>query len=211
MLSTGLFTYPVLQAADILAYRATHVPVGEDQQQHLELSRDLAELFNRNFSSSLFPLPECVITPSKRVLSLKDPSAKMSKSAKDANSRILITDDTAIIRKKIRAAVTDSLPYISYDPVNRPGTSNLLVILAGCIDQDVHAVAERYRDKSHGTLKSDVFDAVEETVKGPRAEFLRLRKEPGHLNVLAVRGAEKAREISQRTLRSVRKLVGLSP
>ncbi|TFY73497.1 hypothetical protein EWM64_g10515, partial [Hericium alpestre] len=111
MLNTGLFTYPVLQAADILAYKATHVPVGDDQQQHLELTRDIADTFNRAYkgSSQLFALPEYMTTPSKRILSLKDPSAKMSKSALDANSRIVMTDTPAEIRTKIRGATTDSI------------------------------------------------------------------------------------------------------
>ncbi|KAL5533490.1 MSW1 [Sanghuangporus sanghuang] len=211
MLNTGLFTYPVLQAADVLAYKTTHVPVGDDQQQHLELCRDLAESFNRSTNNSLFPLPETVFNPAKRILSLKDPSAKMSKSARDESSRILLTDDTVTIRNKIRGAVTDSLSGVSYDPEARPGTSNLLTLLAGCLDEDVHAVAERYKDKGHGALKTDVTDVLEETLRGPRAEFFRLRADPGHLQALADKGAERAKEISQRTLAEVRRLVGLRP
>ncbi|EJD06228.1 tryptophanyl-tRNA synthetase [Fomitiporia mediterranea MF3/22] len=209
MLNTGLFTYPVLQAADIMAYRSTHVPVGDDQQQHLELCRDLAESFSRTTNNSFFPLPTCVINPSKRILSLKDPSAKMSKSAVDENSRILLTDDATIIHKKIRSAVTDSLPYISYDPEARPGTSNLLTLLAGCIDEDVHDVAERYRERNHGALKNDLSEALEETLKGPRTEFFRLRADPGHIQTIADSGAERAKKISGRTLSEVRRLVGL--
>ncbi|OCB91092.1 hypothetical protein A7U60_g1657 [Sanghuangporus baumii] len=209
MLNTGLLTYPVLQAADVLAYKTTHVPVGDDQQQHLELCRDLAESFNRSTNNSLFPLPETVFNPAKRILSLKDPSAKMSKSARDENSRILLTDDTITIRNKIRGAVTDSLSGVSYDTEARPGTSNLLTLLAGCLDEDVHAVAERYKDKGHGALKIDVTDVLEETLREPRAEFFRLRADPGHLQALADKGAERAKEISQRTLAEVRRLVGL--
>ncbi|KAI0373144.1 tryptophanyl-tRNA synthetase [Pilatotrama ljubarskyi] len=211
LLNAGLFTYPVLQAADILAYRATHVPVGEDQQQHIELCRDLAESFNRTFKGKrpLFPLPQHVVTTTCRVLSLKDPSSKMSKSSPDLNSRILLTDSPAQVRSKIRGAVTDSLLGITYDPVARPGAANLLSILAACTGEDVHAVAARYADKGHGVLKADVVEAVEELIKGPRAEFERLRGEKEYLASVAREGSEKARQLSEVTIREVRARIGL--
>ncbi|KAL0947709.1 hypothetical protein HGRIS_013795 [Hohenbuehelia grisea] len=210
LLNAGLFTYPILQAADILVYRATHVPVGDDQTQHLELSRDIAQIFNQTFKNRLFPLPQQLNTPTKRILSLKDPSSKMSKSAPDTQSRILLTDTPAQIRAKIRGAVTDSIQGITYDPVARPGTANLLAILAACTNEDVTAVAERYRDKRHGDLKAGVVDAVEGVVRGPREEFERIRKEEGYLALVATEGAEKARALAEVTMRDVRKLVGLA-
>ncbi|KAH9857480.1 tryptophanyl-tRNA synthetase [Lenzites betulinus] len=211
LLNAGLFTYPVLQAADILAYRATHVPVGEDQKQHIELCRDLADSFNRTFKGKLplFPFPEHVITMSPRILSLKDPSSKMSKSAPDLNSRILLTDSPAQVRSKIRGAVTDSTRGITYDPVERPGAANLLNILAACEDGDPGNVAVRYLDKGHGELKADVADAVEELIKGPRAEFERLRGEKEYLASVAREGVQKARQLSEVTIREVRARVGL--
>ncbi|OSD02128.1 tryptophanyl-tRNA synthetase [Trametes coccinea BRFM310] len=211
LLNAGLFTYPVLQAADILAYRATHVPVGEDQQQHIELCRDLAEIFNRTFKAKrpLFPLPQHVITTSCRVLSLKDPSSKMSKSSPDLNSRILLTDTPAQVRSKIRGAVTDSQMGITYDPVERPGAANLLNILSACTGEEVTIVAKRYADKGHGQLKADVAEAVEELIKGPRAEFERLRREKAFLEAVAKEGAEKARKLSEVTIREVRTRIGL--
>ncbi|KAH9939577.1 hypothetical protein B0H21DRAFT_756230 [Amylocystis lapponica] len=211
LLNAGLFTYPVLQAADILVYKATHVPVGEDQQQHLELCRDLAEIFNRTFKSEapLFPLPQHVATPSRRILSLKDPSSKMSKSSPDTQSRILLTDTGAQIHAKVRGAVTDSISGITYDPKNRPGTANLLTILAACTGEDAVAVAERYCNKGHGHLKADVAEAVEEMIKKPRAEFERLKGETGYLTAVANVGAAKAREISEATMREIRARVGL--
>ncbi|OCH86183.1 tryptophanyl-tRNA synthetase [Obba rivulosa] len=211
LLNAGLFTYPVLQAADILAYKATHVPVGEDQEQHLELSRDLADIFNRTFKarSSLFPLPQHIITPSRRILSMRDPSSKMSKSSPDQNSRILLTDSMSAVQKKIRSAVTDSITGVTYDPQNRPGAANLLTILAACTGEDASAVAARYADKGHGALKADVADAVEEVLKGPRAEFEKLRGQTEYLDGVARQGAERAREISGETLREVRARVGL--
>ncbi|KAI0689830.1 tryptophanyl-tRNA synthetase [Cytidiella melzeri] len=207
-LNAGLFTYPVLQAADILLYKATHVPVGEDQKQHLELCRDIGDTFNRTFGS-IFPLLEYVATPTRRVLSLKDPSSKMSKSSPDLSSRILLTDTDAEIKTKIRAAVTDSIRGVTYDPVARPGTSNLLTILAACTDEDVVDVAKRYADKGHGHLKSDVSSAVSELLSRPRAEFERLRAEPSYLEQVARIGSEKARTRSEETIEEVRRLIGL--
>ncbi|KAG6817044.1 hypothetical protein H0H87_000456 [Tephrocybe sp. NHM501043] len=211
LLNAGLFTYPVLQAADILVYRATHVPVGEDQTQHLELCRDLADIFNRTFPStgSLFSLPIQLNTPSRRILSLRDPTSKMSKSSPDVNSRILLTDTTAQIKAKLRSAVTDSIAGITYDPMARPGTSNLLTILAACTDEDVELVAQRYIGKGHGHLKGDVAEAVEEMVKGPRAEFEKIRHETKYLDEVARSGAEKANERSEITMQAVRERLGL--
>ncbi|KAI0713690.1 tryptophanyl-tRNA synthetase [Earliella scabrosa] len=211
LLNAGLYTYPVLQAADVLAYRATEVPVGEDQQQHIELCRDLAEGFNRTFKGKkpMFPLPRHVVTSSCRVLSLKDPSSKMSKSSPDLNSRILLTDTPSQVRNKIKGAVTDSTLGITYDPVSRPGAANLLSILAACTGEQVEVVATRYADKGHGHLKGDVADAVEELIKGPRAEFERLRGETAYLASVAQEGAAKARRISGPILSEVRARIGL--
>ncbi|KAK7035943.1 mitochondrial tryptophan--tRNA ligase [Favolaschia claudopus] len=213
MLNAGLLTYPVLQAADILLYRATHVPVGEDQRQHLELSRDIADSFNRTFraSSRMFPLPTALITPSKRILSLKDPASKMSKSASDPASRILLTDTANQIAAKVRAAVTDSITTgVTYDPVLRPGTSSLLSILAACADEEVDAVASRCTGMSHGELKTEVAAAVDALIAGPRAEFERIRGEVGYLDQVARKGAEAAKELSAQTMVQVRQRVGLN-
>ncbi|KAJ7491021.1 hypothetical protein FB451DRAFT_1124630 [Mycena latifolia] len=210
LLNTGLLTYPVLQAADILLYKATHVPVGDDQTQHLELSRDIADAFNRTFAP-VFPLPTTLITPSKRILSLKDPSAKMSKSAPDAASRILLTDSAAQIAVKVRAAVTDSIATgVTYDPAARPGTSNLLAILAACADEDVGAVAKRCAGMSHGALKAEVAAAVEALLAGPRAEFERIRGDVTYLDQVAREGAAAARELSAQTMAQVRAKIGLN-
>ncbi|PFH53576.1 hypothetical protein AMATHDRAFT_137408 [Amanita thiersii Skay4041] len=211
LLNTGLFTYPVLQAADILAYRATHVPVGEDQRQHLELCRDLAEAFNRATKPGkpIFPLPIHVDTPFRKILSLKDPSSKMSKSSPDVQSRILLTDSASQIRAKIRGAVTDSISGITYDPVARPGTSNLLTILAACSEEDAENVAIQYRTKGHGQLKADVADAVEELIKRPRAELEKLKGSIGYLDQIAQSGAEKAKQRAEATLKEVRSRLGL--
>ncbi|KAF8162734.1 hypothetical protein B0H34DRAFT_794517 [Crassisporium funariophilum] len=211
MLNAGLFTYPILQAADILIYRATHVPVGEDQTQHLELTRDIADSFNRTFDPKkrFFPLPSQLNTPSQRVLSLKDPSSKMSKSSPDISSRILLTDTYSQVKAKIRGAVTDSIQGITYDPSARPGASNLLSILAACTNEDVKDVVKRYEGKGHGDLKKDVADAVEEVLKGPRAELERIKGEREYLESVAKDGAMRAKETSKETLKQVRSMIGL--
>ncbi len=210
--------------------RATHVPVGEDQQQHIELTRDLAESFNRTYPNPtpFFQRPELMLSawmfciypcnrltfnyaaPSKRILSLRDVTAKMSKSAIDPNSRILLTDSYETIIKRIRSAVTDSISGITFDPVDRPGTSNLLTILSACTGEAPAVLAERYAGSNHGALKKDVAEAVEEALREPRAEFVRLSKDRTFLTQVARDGAEKAQEYSDKTIREVRRRVGLS-
>ncbi|KAJ2914195.1 hypothetical protein MD484_g6205, partial [Candolleomyces efflorescens] len=168
MLNAGLLTYPVLQAADILAY-----------------------------------------PPSKRILSLRDPSSKMSKSSPDLQSRILLTDSPSQITSKLRSAVTDSMQGVTYDPVNRPGVSNLLTILGACMNRSPTELAEEYANKSNAELKALVIDAVQELFRVPRTEFERLRNERGYLTEVAKDGAERAKAISQETIRDVRAFVGL--
>jgi tryptophanyl-tRNA synthetase len=147
--------------------------------------------------------------PSRRILSLKDPSSKMSKSSPDLSSRILLTDTAAQIKSKIRGAVTDSIKGITYDPVNRPGTANLLAILAASTEEDVGEVATRYITKGHGDLKNDVADAIEEMFKVPRGELEKLMGDRAYLESVAKDGAARAQERSRATLCIVRKLVGL--
>jgi tryptophanyl-tRNA synthetase len=133
----------------------------------------------------------------------------MSKSSPDIQSRILITDSYPQIKAKIRGAVTDSLGGITWDPIGRPGTSNLLTILAACSDENASEVAKRYEGKGHGDLKADVTEAIEELLKGPRAELEKIRQEKGHLQKVAADGAEKARRLSECTMQEVRKRIGL--
>ncbi|KZV60521.1 tryptophanyl-tRNA synthetase [Peniophora sp. CONT] len=210
LLNAGLLTYPALQAADILLYKTTHVPVGDDQTQHIELTRDIADSFNRTFTRSkpLFPLPNIQLTPARRILSLKDPSAKMSKSARDPKSRIELTHSPEEIAARIRGAVTDSITGITYDALERPGTANLLDLLSACTGEQPTILAERFQD--HGELKRAVTEAVVEEMKGPREAFERLRGERGYLEEVARDGAEKASSIAGRTMGEVRRLVGLA-
>ncbi|KAF8528154.1 hypothetical protein BU17DRAFT_39156 [Hysterangium stoloniferum] len=224
MLNLGLFSYPVLQAADILAYQATHVPVGEDQIQHLELSRDIAKLYNRRYplprKKGFFTLPQAIHTPCPRVLSLRDPTQKMSKSAPDPSSRIMLADSAISISKKVRSAVTDSIHGITYDPSARPGISNLLTILASfrsladttrsTADIDIITLAESYANKGAGDLKKDVADAIIEGWRHPREELERLRADRGFLSQVLEDGRQRAKAISSLTLAKVRETIGLS-
>ena len=225
-LSLGLFAYPVLQAADILLYKATHVPVGEDQIQHLELSRDLADVYNRRFSKKFFPLPQHIITPTKRVLSLRDPTSKMSKSAPDVNSRILVTDTPQQVANKIKKAVTDAERSLAYDPKRRPGVSNLLSILAALKplaaqgDQEGTQDAQEWADQlnteiqatgasSGQHLKATLTDAVVETLRPIQAELEKLRNDPAYLHQMEQLGQMKAQTVAKRTMAQVRKSIGL--
>lgn len=240
-LSLGLFAYPVLQAADILLYRATHVPVGEDQVQHLELSRDIADSYNRSVKKRFFPLPQHLISmfcsykrclsltltmlsaPTKRILSLRDASQKMSKSAPDASSRILLTDSEGEIQKKIRRAVTDGESSLSFDPQSRPGVSNLLSILAALEEQkgnmqrspDEWAVYLNQTAASSGSgvgavLKEAVTTAIVETLRPIRQQLQQLKADPGHIHSLEALGRERAQSRAQETMKQVRRLSGLS-
>ena len=213
-LKLGLLAYPVLQAADIMLYKATKVPVGEDQVQHLELARDIAETFNRTFGST-FPLPQAQIVPSKRILNLRDPSSKMSKSAPIAASRIVISDSDKTIQQAIKSAVTDSHLPITYDPVNRPGVSNLLLIYSSLdpenrSPEEIAALAER-EGWGSGKLKEMLSEVVIERVRPIREEYERIRKEKAWLADIAGRGRETATRVAKQTMSEVKAKVGLDP
>ncbi|CAO1627822.1 unnamed protein product [Jaminaea pallidilutea] len=253
-LSTGLFTYPVLQAADILLYKGTHVPVGEDQLQHLELCREIAQSFNRRFCSSssesgngkskqnagdLFQPPEVLVTPSPKILSLRDPSRKMSKSHPDLSSRILLDDDATAIRSKIKRAVTDGERHLSMDPVQRPGVANLLRICAALENfrrQKQQQQQQQHRDQGHnskereeaavtpediadrlnasqgggsGALKALTTQLLVDTLVPIGDEYRRLRADRSYLMEVAEQGKERASQRAGQTMAQVRALVGL--
>ncbi|EPQ26920.1 uncharacterized protein PFL1_05555 [Pseudozyma flocculosa PF-1] len=225
-LALGLFAYPVLQAADILLYRSTHVPVGEDQVQHLELSRDVADLFNRTYRKRFFPLPQHIITPTKRILSLRDPTSKMSKSAPDVNSRILLTDTPAQISSKIRKAVTDAERTISYDPTNRPGVSNLLSILSG-LSSDPGSTPAKVAEELNGALarqaeqggkelpsgkylKDAVADVCVEALRPIQHELERVKMDQAYLAEMEEKGRAKAEEAAEANMQAVRRMMGVA-
>ena len=215
--SVGLYVYPNLMAADILAYRATHVPVGDDQKQHLELARDIAQKFNHDYlgenASPFFPLPEPVITGSAtRVMSLRDGSRKMSKSEPSEMSRITLTDDADEITKKIRKAKTDPdpLPGDKEGLQGRPEASNLVGIFAALSDQDVDSVLTEYGGKQFSEFKPALADLAVEVLAPLGAEMSRLLDAPGHLEAVLADGAARADAIASPVLSKVKEMVGFS-
>ncbi|MDA8277260.1 MAG: tryptophan--tRNA ligase [Actinomycetota bacterium] len=203
----GLFTYPALMAADILAYQADRVPVGDDQKQHLELARDLATRFNRLYGET-FKVPEPQIpSVGARVMDLTDPTKKMSKSSKVMNSKIYITDSDKEIQKKISRAVTDTFEGVAYDPQNRPGVANLLEIFSVITLQKPQDIAEKY--STYGPLKKDLSDALIEQISPVRERFIELQNDKGELFALMQKGASRAIEVAEETSRRARRAMGL--
>src|SRR3954447_20763175 len=205
----GLFDYPVLMAADILAYKATHVPVGEDQKQHLELSRDIAASFNRRFGIELFPLPEpMILGEATRVMSLRDGTKKMSKSDASEQSRISLSDDADTIALKFRRAKSDSILGISYDPDSRPEASNLLTIFAALAERPRAEVEALYAGATFADFKSHLADLAVEKLAPIAAEMRRLQADPGHLDRILRDGAERADATAEKVLAEAYDAVG---
>jgi tryptophanyl-tRNA synthetase len=221
-LKLGLFSYPVLQAADILLYRTTHVPVGEDQAQHIEFARTLARGFNERFStpdpnipnSAPLVVPEAHIPPSSRIKSLRIPTQKMSKSHPDPRSRILITDPPEVIQSKLKNAVTDSHDNISYDPIHRPGISNLIDILKYTTRSEVSSedLGVEMRNVSKKAFKEMVGEEVGRALEGVRERWGEVMSEKGRKEVrdVRMRGREVARGRAEETMRVVRGCIGLT-
>ncbi|RKQ85622.1 tryptophan--tRNA ligase [Brockia lithotrophica] len=207
--SAGLFTYPALMAADILLYQTTHVPVGEDQKQHLELTRDLAERFNRDFGPT-FVVPEALIPPvGARIMSLDDPTKKMSKSNPNDASRINLSDPPEVIRRKIRRATTDSGQEIRYDPEQKPGISNLLVLMSLSTGIPIPELESRYAGASYKTFKEDVAEAIVSVVEPLRDRALELLD--SEVDRLLAEGAERAEAKARVTLALARERMGFLP
>ncbi|XP_077393892.1 tryptophan--tRNA ligase, mitochondrial isoform X2 [Festucalex cinctus] len=206
--SVGLYTYPVLQAADILLYKSTHVPVGEDQVQHLELAQDLARIFNQRYGHTLFPQPRALLSSSRKVKSLRDPSSKMSKSDPQAMATIYLTDTPDDIAVKIRRAVTDFTSEVTYDPETRPGVSNLVSIHAAAAAIHVDEAVSRARGLDTAAYKSLVAEALVQKLAPIRERLIRLRAERPHLEAVLDEGRRKARELAAPTLQQVKRLVG---
>ncbi len=206
--SVGLFTYPILQAADILLYRPHYVPVGEDQRQHLELTRDLAQRFNHRYKKT-FRLPEpYILKATAKILDLQDPSAKMSKSASAPGGIIEMLDDPKVSAKKIRSAVTDSGSEISFDADKKPGISNLLTIYSALAERSISSLEEEYAGRGYGDLKKDLAEVVIDFVTPFRDRTLELLDDQGHLTAVLKKGQEQATEVAEATLRDVHQRVG---
>ena len=208
-ISAGLFTYPALQAADILLYDADEVPVGEDQRQHIEITRDIAIRFNHRFGDT-FVLPKATHPKAgARVMDLQDPTSKMSKSAATDSGLVYLLDDNATIEKKFKRAVTDSDGVVSYDRENKPGISNLLDIMSACTGTPVETLAGQY--SQYGPLKKDTGDAVIALVEPIRARYHELMADPAELTRLLSIGNQRAREVAARTLDRAHRAIGLLP
>lgn len=207
--TVGLFTYPVLQAADILIYQASGVPVGEDQRQHLELTRDLAQRFNATFGPTLVVPEPLIVKDTAKVLDLADPTAKMSKSS--PAGCIFLLDDPKVTRKKVMSAVTDSDRDIRFDPAEKPGVSNLLTLLAAFGGGTVEGLAASYEGRGYGDLKKDVAEVVVDFCTGFRTQVDELMSDPAELSRLVRLGADRARAAATPTLAAVYERVGFVP
>jgi tryptophanyl-tRNA synthetase len=205
----GLYVYPVLMAADVLAYRATHVPVGEDQKQHLELMRDIAGAFNRRYDVDFFPLPEPLIYgTATRVMSLRDGTSKMSKSDPSDNSRINLTDDADMIARKVRRAKSDSEMGLSYEPERRPEAANLLNIYAALAGEPRDAIVDRFGASSFADFKQTLADLAVAKLAPIADEMRRLLADPAHIDGILREGAERAHAIAADNLARVYDIVG---
>ncbi len=207
--SAGLFTYPALMAADILLYDTERVPVGDDQRQHLELTRDTAERFNSRYGPT-FTVPEADIAKvAARVMDLQEPTRKMSKSVDSPQGTVLMLDDPKVIERKFKRAVTDNDGEVRYDPVAKPGVSNLLGILAAATDTDPATLAATYTQ--YGPLKADTAAAVIEALRPIQTRYHELVDDPAAIGDVIAKGADKARSVAEATLARARDAVGLLP
>lgn len=209
--TVGLFTYPVLMAADILLYGTQLVPVGDDQRQHLELTRDLAIRFNSRYGDT-FVVPEALIPKeSARIYDLQDPTAKMSKSAASEAGLVNLMDDPAVTAKKFRSAVTDTGREVRYDPAEKPGISNLLDIFAATTGRTIAEIEVEYEGHGYGDFKKDVAEVVVDRLAPIRTRTLELLEDPAELDRLLAIGAERAAERAERMLSTVYDRVGFVP
>ncbi len=206
----GLFVYPSLMAADILIYNADLVPVGDDQKQHLELTRDVAHRFNTKFGQQ-FTIPEPFIPKvGARIMSLDDASKKMSKSNPNAGSYIAILDPPDVIRKKIARATTDSGREVKYDPANKPEISNLLTIYANCSDLTIAEIEQQYEGQGYGPFKKDLAERVVATLE-PIQRVYRDIRESGEIHRILSQGAERVNAVAEQTVREAKEKMGFLP
>ena len=208
--SAGLFTYPALMAADILLYDAERVPVGDDQRQHLELCRDVAQRFNSRYGET-FVVPEAAIPKvGARIMDLQDPTSKMSKSADSPQGTILVLDEPSVLERKIKRAVTDTDGEIRFDPATKPGIANLLTILAVCTGvDDPTSLDDKY--SQYGPLKADTAAALVEFLRPLQTRYAELTADPGYVRDVLAKGAGKARSVASVTLARAYAAAGLLP
>lgn len=209
-ISAGLLNYPVLMAADILIYNSDLVPVGNDQKQHLELARDIANRFNNTYSPT-FKIPEPYIPKvGARIMDLQDPNKKMSKSSDNPNSYILIMDEPDVIKRKINRSVTDSIGIVNYCN-EQPGVKNLIDIISASTGEDVETIVKRYDGQGYAKLKSDVADAIITEIQPVQKRVKELLQDKSYLESVYKSGAEKANYIANKMLRKMQKKIGFIP
>lgn len=209
--TVGLFTYPILQVADILLYQADSVPVGEDQRQHVELTRDLAERFNTRFGSTFTVPKPHIVKEVAKIYDLQDPSIKMSKSASAPKGLVNLLDDPKVTAKKIKSAVTDTGTEIRFDAEDKPGISNLLTIYSTLTGASVTDLEQRYEGKGYGALKVDLAEAMVDFVTPFRSRTQEYLDDPETLDSILAEGAEKARAVAAETLAQAYDRIGLLP
>lgn len=208
-ITDGLFTYPCLMAADILLYDADYVPVGQDQTQHVELCRNLAERFNNRYSET-FVIPKPLAPKvGKKIFSLQDPTKKMSKSESNPKGTIDLLDDPAVARKKIMSAITDSIGIIQYDPENQPGLANLLTIQSVLANEPIEDIVERFSGKGYGELKKEIGQTVFDFLTDLQEKYNQIMKS-GIIDKVLEEGAQKANYVANKKIRKVYKKVGFT-
>ncbi len=209
--SVGLFTYPVLQAADILLYQTDEVPVGEDQRQHLELSRTLAQRFNYRFGETFVVPAPYILAAVSKITDLQDPTAKMSKSSSSPQGIIDLLDEPDVIRRKIARAVTDAESAVRADEENKPGVTNLLRIYSAMSGESIESLSARYGDGGYGKFKKDLGELIADTFAPIRERTAKILADSDALDAVLADGARRAREISRETMAVVRSRCGLAP
>jgi tryptophanyl-tRNA synthetase len=208
--SAALFTYPVLMAGDVLLYRTDIVPIGEDQRQHLELTRDIAQRFNSRFGET-FVVPDGVFpTTGGRVMNLQEPDVKMSKSRGAESGTVLMLDPPDVVRKKVKTAVTDSGTEVRYDPEQKPGISNLIELMTVVSGDSIPDIEARYDGAGYGRFKEDVGDAIVEVLRPIQQRYQEVRSDPAELDRLLAIGADKARAASSPTLEQIYERMGFA-
>ena len=208
-INAGLFTYPVLMAGDILLYKADLVPVGEDQKQHLEITRDIAQRFNKIYGDT-FVIPEAYIRKSTaRIMGLQDPTSKMSKSSNNINDVIFLDDEPEVILKKFKKAVTDSENKVKFDPESKPGISNLMCIYGAITGKNEKEIEQEFEGTGYGAFKTAVGEKVVEKLKPIQEKYKQLLDNPYYIEEIYTRGAEKARKLASKTLDEVKSKIGI--
>ena len=208
-INAGLFTYPALMAADILLYQADLVPVGEDQRQHLEITRDIAERFNKLYGNT-FVIPDAYVRKeSARIMGLQDPTSKMSKSATNLNDVIFLEDDPEVIMKKFKKAVTDSENKVKFDTENKPGVSNLMQIYSSITGKTMNEIEKEFEGKGYGEFKATIANSVIEKLQPIQEKYKEILNNKEYLEKIYTEGAKNAKKLASKTLRDVKNKIGI--